>query len=1415
MKTYLLGAETQLRMKSHTLAAASLLAFAVPARAEVVLQYFGTSWNEIERRIPELVECGYDAMWLPPPFKAGAGAYSVGFDTFDRFDLGDRDQSGSVRTRYGTKEELLRMMRTAHRFGMRVYFDNVMAHNAGPLDKNTDPGNLFPGIPGFVPEDFHIVRDNGNWRKPADWPNWQDEWQVLNRNPFAWDIAQESGQNISFNPNGTQEAHTYPKWSGIRHPGMTARYLDNDLTVGTNGTGGALHPFADKEPFQDTGYIDPANGNTVGAGNRRFDFKDLDADGQHDAGEPCETFTDTGVDPTVASRRTVSWGYGDGIYNMGDPVAEDVNGMLNRAVRWFIDEARPDGFRLDAVKHVPSYFFGKQDGADKDKANWGYNGQIQEQFNLSRGFNDWDNHRDTLFGGENEVRDDAMLYGEHLGSPPGEGGYLSAGMRIANDNLLNNIRNTIGNNLSGYDQVNHGAYGAVDQAVNYVMSHDNAWLWGGDRPQAHAYILTREGLPIIYTDGYNQAGAPDYFPKPSGVNFLGQFNDKSVTSAVGVHRDFARGGQTPRWSDQNFAAYERVDFRERKDNGAWNAPTMMFMMARAYQPNGQARWVNTAFPVGATLENQSSHGGRFRAYVNNAGQIVDGGGNPPVVPAGGWFAFTWHNPRMPRVWQAARHEQEVRPIEILQNGQPAPEMDHWRSDGKDGDAAFNPWGVPEGDRSNKSYRVRIPRVTDGSNLSFIARADGSARNIRLKLDGGIDVNSHLALGPQTGDLRDFPPGANADQVNANDANDRVLENSTDTYLGYEQMKFVRRGAEKFAARNTTRNIIGSPGAETYQAVIGTAGVTVNNGGGVNSNRGTASWVYHDPAAGNQLTPVLPQFNPAPEGAANVPVGLFVKTGYSFLVDKVYVYYTTDGTTYPEGSAGVGKGTTQVTEAVFHANGNNDGTGVTDWWHATLPSFPTGTVLRYKIGATRLNAGSVFPFTDDDIDLGERMETMFEITGFNATTAPYHVHNDHATMATGLEEGFHILKSRAFVGRGDGASIFRTETQVFYYDAQRSQGIVAYPQEGNTLGGSNYGAVVLTDPGVSEVWYYIDDLDPGNDDPTKGNGHLNWVKASAVAVPTNLGSTAFKKEWRFTYENIPSSGIANIVVRLKEASSAEDMALTDEAGHYTTLVRQVNTGSSIQFNIGYPNLPGTLVDEHYVMKVYFRKELIPDGMSDADFLNEMSILISSVRSGDADGAELQARSGYRLVRNVNANEHSVEFTFPNLYNGIPDFLHTVRAEFRRGGITLGDSELVKMRPNGNADSDGDGLPDWWERQQGWDPNSPTGRNGREGDEDADGVINRDEYLFGLNSRLADAEGVPRLSIQRAVPVGWTLGFPTIPGRFYRWQKSTDLTHWENFGPAVDTSTAVDPSTMQTTDPGVTGRCYFRVQVKDNP
>jgi len=112
----------------RTLRFSLLLFLAAPAVAqqEAILQYFNTPWMEIERRLPELAEAGYSALWLPPPSKGSSGGFSVGYDPLDRFDLGDKNQAGSVRTRYGTKAELLSLVEKAHRFGIRVYFDNVI-----------------------------------------------------------------------------------------------------------------------------------------------------------------------------------------------------------------------------------------------------------------------------------------------------------------------------------------------------------------------------------------------------------------------------------------------------------------------------------------------------------------------------------------------------------------------------------------------------------------------------------------------------------------------------------------------------------------------------------------------------------------------------------------------------------------------------------------------------------------------------------------------------------------------------------------------------------------------------------------------------------------------------------------------------------------------------------------------------------------------------------------------------------------------------------------------------------------------------------------------------------------------------------------------------------------------------------------
>ena len=194
--------------------------FSSNVRAEALLQLFNVSYVDLIQKMPELAEAGYTSLWLPPPTK-GSGGLSVGYDLWDPFDLGSKDQRNSVRTRYGTEAELLEMMEVAHRFGISVYFDNIMNHRAFDVpgyNENT-PIDTYPGM---VPEDFHLRKtEDGFYRKWDNCRDWGSAWQVQNLGlSDLIDIAHET-------PNanhGTSEGSTHPKLSFIRDLARPEQY---------------------------------------------------------------------------------------------------------------------------------------------------------------------------------------------------------------------------------------------------------------------------------------------------------------------------------------------------------------------------------------------------------------------------------------------------------------------------------------------------------------------------------------------------------------------------------------------------------------------------------------------------------------------------------------------------------------------------------------------------------------------------------------------------------------------------------------------------------------------------------------------------------------------------------------------------------------------------------------------------------------------------------------------------------------------------------------------------------------------------------------------------------------------------------------------------------------------------------------
>ncbi|KAJ1304692.1 hypothetical protein OPQ81_005831 [Rhizoctonia solani] len=90
----------------------------------------GVHWNMLKDRVRELSSMGVTAMWLPPPTKS-SGQGSVGYAIYDVWDLGEFDQKGGKRTKYGTKAELVELVRYAHDNGIVSYVDAVLNHKFG------------------------------------------------------------------------------------------------------------------------------------------------------------------------------------------------------------------------------------------------------------------------------------------------------------------------------------------------------------------------------------------------------------------------------------------------------------------------------------------------------------------------------------------------------------------------------------------------------------------------------------------------------------------------------------------------------------------------------------------------------------------------------------------------------------------------------------------------------------------------------------------------------------------------------------------------------------------------------------------------------------------------------------------------------------------------------------------------------------------------------------------------------------------------------------------------------------------------------------------------------------------------------------------------------------------------------------
>ncbi len=185
---------------------------------------------------------GFTAILLPPFTKGASGGYSDGYDLFDPYDIGSKNQCGTIPTAFGSAEALRQCIAVIHAFEMQAYGDLVLhqydggsaqgvyayVNYAGTPDTGRWPKtpSCFVGSPPMVMED--AVPDNtGNFafglmpsytNSKPDGYMWNGAiantgWLTLTTGADGWRIDDVKGTNGSLVYNVLQSGPLSDKWA--------------------------------------------------------------------------------------------------------------------------------------------------------------------------------------------------------------------------------------------------------------------------------------------------------------------------------------------------------------------------------------------------------------------------------------------------------------------------------------------------------------------------------------------------------------------------------------------------------------------------------------------------------------------------------------------------------------------------------------------------------------------------------------------------------------------------------------------------------------------------------------------------------------------------------------------------------------------------------------------------------------------------------------------------------------------------------------------------------------------------------------------------------------------------------------------------------------------------------------------------
>jgi hypothetical protein len=466
----------------------------------VILQDFESSYRTIENRAADIFAAGYGTVYTPPPGRADSGNQSVGYDQYDRFDLGGPGNP----TLYGTETGLKQAIGVIHQMGGNWDIDLVWNH-AGYSDTSTAGGAFAQagGYPGLV-----LTLQTSNPNAPG--------YNTKGYNAVDGDFhsAYATGDQ-DMRLAGLVDIDQYSNYQFIRNP--VDPNDPNNIPAGTTAWNGRLANIAD-----------PANA-------RFYPDKSL---------QPIMVY-----DPKTGEQNIAIYPFNNANPAAGTPVQENALGYLMRNAQWLVQSVGVDGFRIDAAKNMPADVLNYYDRAVYRSSTRTLLDGSQEQVNA---FSEvYDSNQDLL---QSYVRKDI-----DPNNPGTKGGnrdahdftlFFAMKSNLSSNGVQNDWNNVVNASFDLHDDGKQNG----SQGVKFVSSHDNT---GPDLSNvAYAYTLMLPGNAIVYYNAH-QFGDNRAFPQDGRGDALGGVYGDAIPTLVDLRNRYGRGNYIPRLLEKENFAFER------------------------------------------------------------------------------------------------------------------------------------------------------------------------------------------------------------------------------------------------------------------------------------------------------------------------------------------------------------------------------------------------------------------------------------------------------------------------------------------------------------------------------------------------------------------------------------------------------------------------------------------------------------------------------------------------------------------------------------------------------------------------------------------------------------------------------------------------------------------------------------------